>query len=103
MVLTVLPSCHWHDIRKESKFFNTRQQGGASLIVSGVVSYYGATDLIGVKGNHASVKYHKTQQYALLSFAADMLGETWTFQQDTDSIQRSKETKKWLEEKNIDV
>ena len=96
-------ACYWHEIRKETNYFNTRQQGGDQIMVWGTISYYGAADLVRVKGNQDSVKYCQTLEYGLLSFAADMLGESWTFQQDNASIHRSKYTKKWLEEKHIDV
>ena len=69
----------------------------------GAISYYGAAELIRVKGNQDSVKHCQTLQYGLLPFAADMLGENWTLQQDNASIHRSKYTKKWMEDKNIDV
>ena len=54
-------ACYWHDIRKEPKaawgcFFNGL----------GGISYYGAADLIRVKGNQDSVKYCQTLQYGLL-------------------------------------
>ena len=53
-------ACYWHDIRKETKYFNTRQQGGESLMVWGAISYYGAADLVRVKGNQDSVNYCQT-------------------------------------------
>ena len=68
------PSCYWHDSRKETRYFNTRQQGGDSLIVWGAISYYGAANLVRVKGNQDSVKYCQTLEYGLYSFAADMWG-----------------------------
>ena len=64
-------------------------------MVWGPISYYGASDLVRVKGNQDSVKYCQTLEYGLLSFAADILGEFWPFQQDNASIHRSKYTKKW--------
>ena len=73
-------ACYWHEMWKEKKYFSTRRQGGDSPMVWGAISYYGAADLVRVKGNQDSVKYCQTLEYGLLSFAADMLGELWTFQ-----------------------
>ena len=95
-------ACYWHDIRKHPRFFNTRQQGGASLMVRGAISYYGASRLVQIVGNQDSVMYCQTLQHGLLPFAADILGENWTFQQDNASIHRSQYTKKWLKDKNVD-
>ena len=71
--------------------------------VDGAIFYYGAANLVRLKDNQDSVEYCQTFQYVLLPFVADMLGETCTFQQVNASIHRSKYTKKWFGEKNIDV
>ena len=96
-------ACYWHDIRREKKFFEKRQQGGESVMVWGAISYYGVGELAILDGKQDSAGYSKTLRDNLLPFAAETLGETWTFQQDNASIHRSKVTKKWFKDNNIEV
>ena len=70
---------------------------------SGASFYDKAANLVRLKDNQDSVEYCQTFHYVLLPFVADMLGETCTFQHVNASIHRSKYTKKWFEEKYIDV
>lgn len=94
---------YWHDLRGEEQSFSTRQQGGESVMLWGAMSYYGLSNLCVVRGNQDSAKYCKVLQRGLLPFAAETLGERWTFQQDNASTHRSNYTKNWFESKEVDV
>ncbi len=41
---------HWHDIRKEERYFSKRQQGGGSVMVWAVMSYYGLSSMVVLNG-----------------------------------------------------
>ena len=94
---------YWHDIRREKQYFEKRQQGGESVMVWGAISYYGVNQLAILEGKQDSAAYCRTLEDHLLLFAAETLGETWTFQQDNASIHRSKVTKKWFKDHKVDV
>ena len=52
---------YWHDIRREKKYFEKRQQGGESLMVWGTISYYGANQLATLEGMQDSGAYRRTR------------------------------------------
>ena len=100
------PDClayYWHDIRREKQFFEKRQQGGESVLICGAISYYGVGELTILDGTQNFAAYCKKLEDKLLPFAAETLGETWTFRQDNASIHRSKLTQKWFVDNSIDV
>ena len=72
-------------------------------MIWGAISYYGVEELAILDGNQDSAVYCKTLQDNLLAFAAEVFKETWTYKQDNASIHRSKGTKKWFKDNNIDV
>ena len=92
---------YWHDLRGEEKVFSTRHQGGASLMLWGAISFYGTSHLVRIDGNMDSTLYCSVLEEDLLPFAAENLGEEWTFQQDGASCHRSNYTKNWLRSKNV--
>ena len=94
---------YWHYIRREKQFFEKRQQGGESVMIWCAISYYGVGERAILDGTQNSAAYCKTLEDNVLPFAAETLGETWTFQQDNASIHRSKLTQKWFVDNSIDV
>ncbi|CDF36022.1 unnamed protein product [Chondrus crispus] len=94
---------YWHDLRREEKVFSTRHQGGASLMLWGAISVRGTSHLVRVQGTMDSTQYCSVLEEDLLPFAADNLGEQWTFQKDGASCHRSKYTKAWLDSKNVNL
>jgi len=63
--------------------------------------YFGLSVIF--KGNMDSREYCNVLKDRLLPFAADNLGERWTFEQDGASVHRSKYTTEWLKDKKVDT
>ena len=96
-------ACYWHDLREKRETFFTRNQAGELVMIWGAISYYGLSNLEGINTNMNSTGYCNILQRSLLPFAAETLGEVWTFQHDGASIPRSNETKKWLDKRTVNV
>ena len=74
-----------HDVRGEEKVFSTRHQGRATLMLWGAISFYSTSHLVRINGNMESTLYCSVLEEDLIPFAAENLGEEWTFQQDRAS------------------
>jgi len=96
-------SYYWHDLRQTPEIFSKRQQGGASVMVWGAISYYGLCDLMDIKVTLDSKGYCEVLEECLLPFVAETTGENWQLQQDGASVHRSKLTMEWLKEKNVSI
>lgn len=94
---------HDHDINKQEITFSKQQSGGDSVMLWAACFYYGVSNLFVCKGKMDSVKYCGALTRGLLPFAADNLGETFTFQQDGASIHCSAYTNSFLRKKAIYV
>lgn len=94
---------YWHDIRKEPQYFSKRAMGGGSLMVWAAFSSNGKTKIVFLSGRQTSSDYINVLTNNLLLFAEELGGPNWIFQQDNASIHTSKMTKKWFEDKNIQV
>ena len=97
------PASYWHDLRQDEKFFSTRHQGGASLMLWGAISVHGTSHLVRVECRMDSTQYCRVLEDDLLLFTAETLGEQWIFQQYSASCHRSNYTKSWFHSKNINL
>lgn len=90
---------YWHDLRGDQECFSKRQYGGGSLMVWGAFVNDTIFDLHIMEGNYDSNKYCDMLEQCLEPF----MQPDWTFMQDGASIHRAKNTKDWLQERNIPI
>ncbi len=101
---------YWHDLRKEEKFFSTRQNGGRGVMVCRAMSWYGLYSLVVVNGSITSERYSlvvvngsiTSERYCaileavLLPFVEEFAPQDWVFQQDNASAHRARDTHTWF-------
>ena len=92
---------YWHDLRKEPRYFSTRQQGGQSVMVWGAIAYDGTSNLVFISEKQDSKVYCNVLEEGLLPFAEDTVGDTFIFQQDNAATHRSNYTKDWLDANDV--
>jgi len=59
---------HWHDLRKEPKYFSKRPFGGGSLMVWAAFGYNGKTNIVFLEGRSKVVDYQNILKMHLLPF-----------------------------------
>ena len=94
---------YWHDIRREEKLFSRRQGGGGSVMVWGAFCFHGKSELAFVGSHMNLTKYCEVLKSYLIPAASSIYRDGYIFQQDNASILVSRETKEWLESKDIQV
>ncbi len=72
-------------------------------MVWGAMSYFGLSDLCVINGGMNLECYCDVLSRFLLPYAEQECPEDWIFQQDNASVHRSKDTKEWLADNNVDV
>lgn len=94
-----------HNLRGESRRFQTRKNGGGSLMIWGAISAYGLSPIAFLNGKQDSAKYCESVQLTLLPWAAEVFGEqrVWRLQQNNATIHTSNYTRQWMTEKGIRV
>lgn len=90
-----------YDLRTEPRYFSTLQEGGQSVMVWGTFAYNGASDLDFINEKKDSKVYCNILEDRLLSFAEDMVGDTFIFQQDNVTTHRSHCTKDFLDANDV--
>lgn len=96
-------SGYWRDTRKEPQHLCTRNFGGGSCMVWAGFCMTGKLKLVFTSCKMNSKNYIQVLEQCLLPFLHTHCCDHFTFQQDNASIHRSKETKKWFAEHNIDL
>ncbi|KAF0710590.1 hypothetical protein AaE_012460 [Aphanomyces astaci] len=94
---------YWHDLRKESDTFLTRQKGGAGVMVWGAFSGAGLSELAFLEGTQNSDKYVETISNFMLPFGHQHYGENMVFMQDGASIHRSKMSLEFFKEQHVEL
>ena len=94
---------YWRDLRKEPKIFSKRNFGGGSVMIWGAFSYNGKAEIHFMNGRYKSSDYLRMLENHLLPSADRIAGSDWTFMQDNAAIHVSNESKKWFQDKNIDL
>lgn len=94
---------YWHDLRKEKRYFASRNFGGGSLMVWGAFSGVGKLELAFVSCRMTSQDYVKVLTDHLLPFRQRFRRIKFIFQQDNAPIHVSNVTMNWFQAKNVDV
>lgn len=90
---------YWHDIRNEPTYLSKRAFGGGTLMVWGAFVGDQLLDLVVCQQTMDSSKYIKMLNESLVPH----LRPGFKFMHDGASIHRSKATKKWLQENDIET
>ena len=72
-------------------------------MVWGAFCFHGKSELAFVESHMNSTKYCEVLESYLIAAATSIYGAGYVFQQDNASIHVSRETKEWLESKEIQV
>lgn len=94
---------YWRDLRKEPRYFSTRNFGGGSLMVWGAFCKHGVLPLAFPSTRINSQEYIRVLEEHLLPFLDQQCQQKWTFQQDNAAIHTSRVTTDWFERQEIDV
>uniref|UniRef100_T1IIN1 Uncharacterized protein n=1 Tax=Strigamia maritima TaxID=126957 RepID=T1IIN1_STRMM len=70
---------YWHDLRKESELYSKRVGGGDSVMIWGVFSYDGKSDLAALTGNIKATNYQNMLEEYLLPWRKKKRIRNWTF------------------------
>lgn len=62
-------SQYWHDLRTEPRYVSRRQQGGKSVMVWGVISYNGVSELVFITKKQDSKVYCNVLEEGMIPFA----------------------------------
>ncbi len=89
-------SMNWHDLRKEEKYFLTRQNGSRRVMVWGAMSWYGLSSLVVVNGSITAERYCAALEACLLPFVEEFAPQDWVFQQANASAHRARYTHTWF-------
>lgn len=92
---------YWHDLRKENKFFSTRQNGGGSVMVWAGFWWTGRTEIFFCDKNFNSAAYQTMLTNVLLPVADQIAVPPVIFQQDNAPVHVSKSTNEFLQSKTI--
>ncbi|GBL80665.1 hypothetical protein AVEN_225320-1 [Araneus ventricosus] len=68
---------YWHDLRKETRSFFSRQSGGGSVMVWAAFSFNCQVGLAFLDGRQNSHKYIETPENHLMPFAKNIGGRNW--------------------------
>ena len=96
-------SYYWHDLRKEPRYFSKRQQGGGGVTIWAAMSYNSVSNVAVLQGYMNSDYYCQVLTHCLFPFASEECPGKWIFQQDNASCHRSKYTKSFLFDNEVDV
>ena len=90
--------CHyyWHDLRKEEKFFKSRQFGGGSVMTWDAFCASKKTEIVFLEGKQNSKNYIETFK----KYMEPVLSDQDIFQQDNAPIHVSKESKEYFSAQN---
>lgn len=94
---------YWRDLRKEPKYFKTRNFGGGSLMVWAAFTSCGTLTLAFPSCKMNSLEYIDVLENNLLPFLDANNDHQFIFQQDNAPIHTSRITKSWFEEHDITV
>jgi len=75
-------SYYWQDLCSTPEVLSKRQQGGASVMAWGAVSFHGICDLMDTRTTMDAKAYCEILEECLLPFAAETMGENWRLQHD---------------------
>ncbi len=85
-------SMYWDDLRKEEKYFTTRQNGGRGFMLWGAMSWYGLSSLVVVNGSINSEQYCSILEAGLLPFVEEFAPQDWVFQKDNATAHTARDT-----------
>uniref|UniRef100_A0A1I7YKG6 Transposable element Tc3 transposase n=1 Tax=Steinernema glaseri TaxID=37863 RepID=A0A1I7YKG6_9BILA len=94
---------YWRDLRKEPKYFKTRNFGGGSLMIWAGFSVFGKTPVAFCSTKMNSLDYQEVLRMNLLPYFARFRSARHIFQQDNAAIHSSRSTNDWLSANNITV
>lgn len=94
---------YWHDLEKDPQIHSKRQGGGGSVMVWAAISSFGKTDLLLTEGTINSHKYCEILSKALIPFLQKHPKKKFVFQQDNASIHKSKFTKSFISDNDIET
>lgn len=100
------PDCvqfYWHDLRKEKEVRMSRNFGGGSLMVWGGFSFAGTLPIAWITTRMNAGDYVELLEIALVNHAEDLMDPDFIFQQDNASIHTARQTKEFLQSRNIPV
>lgn len=94
---------YWRDLRKEQRYFSSRNFGGGSLMVWGAFSQNGLIQIAFPSTRMNSREYIEVLQGNLLPFLQQNHHDDWVFQQDNASVHKSRVTMAWFNEHHIQI
>ena len=95
-------SGYWRDLRRELKYFSTRNFGGGSLMVWLGFCATGKLNLAFTSCKMKSSEYIDVLKLCLIPFKNKYRRKKFVFQQDKANIHTSNDTKAWFEAKKIE-
>jgi len=94
---------YWHDLRKEPEKCMSRNFGGGTVMVWAGFCYNGKTSLCFVTSRMNSENYIQLLDNVLIDFGANVLSDTYIFQQDNAPIHKSQKTLNWFNSRSIEL
>lgn len=96
-------SYYFHDLRKETKLLSRHHSAVGSVMVWGAISYYGAVDIVIMKGKQNAQKYLELIKEEIPKICNITAGRKWILQHDNAPIHTSRDVISWLNDNNIEV
>src|SRR5689334_11976564 len=94
---------YWHDVRKEPRYFSTRNFAGGSVMFWGAFSWHGKVKLANINSRINSKGYQEILKDHLLPYIGQYNQVNFTIMHDNAPIHTSESTRRWLRKKNVSV